>query len=124
MGLNCTCVSLHVLLRMGALVSFPKELSFFTPFSLSPRYGAKLSLDISMGRVRQSAGAREQCSKAASSFVGSRGKKRGVNKERKKRRGKKRKKEGKKEGKRKKKGERKGSKNKRIKKKESNKEEY
>ena len=92
-----------------------------TLISLKTRPSRPIRCDVWI-RVRQSAGAREQCSKEASSLVGSRGKKRGAIKERKKRRGKKRKKEGKKREKRKK-GERKGSKNKRIKKKESNKEE-
>ena len=52
-----------------------------------------------MTRVRQSAGAREQCSKAASSLVGSRGKKkRGKQREEKKKR-EKEKERGKKRGK-------------------------
>ena len=59
-------------------------------------------------RVRQSLGAREQCSKAASSFVGSRGKKRRVNKERKKE-------EGKRERKREKRGEKKKEREKEVK---------
>ena len=63
----------------------------------SPTYiaGQRLSLTT---RVRQSAGAREHCSKTASCFVGSRAKKRGG-----KRREEKRKKEGKRKEKRKKK---------------------
>ena len=52
-------------------------------------------------RVRQSAGAREQCSKAASSLVGSRGKKSGGKRRDEKKEGKGERKRGKKEGKRK-----------------------
>ena len=88
---------------MGSGPKGADDLCFHTQekFLLLRTYVPPFQGSIPASRVRQSAGAREQCSKAASSLVGSRGKKRGTNKERKKRRRKKRKKKGRIEGKKK-----------------------
>ena len=69
-----------------------------TLISLKTRPSRPIRCDVWI-RVRQSAGAREQCSKAASSLVGRRGKKSGGKRRDEKKEGKRERKRGKKGGK-------------------------